>query len=231
MLAVIVVAAGQGSRMEAQMNKLLLPLAGEPLLCRTLQRLQSSPAVDELIVVAHPQERELWQQMGLMQRYPRLSAIISGGATRSESVRAGLKQVHSAATWVAIHDGARPVVSQEELSRLWERRHSAQSAILALMVQETVKRAQPGESRLIAATIPREGLWLAQTPQLFPRDLILEAYARFPEGTSFTDDASLVEALGYPVQLVPGSPDNIKVTTPGDLERAEAIWHRQEGLP
>ena len=229
MLSMIVVAAGQGERMGAGINKVRLPLAGEPLLCRCLERLHACKLIDEFILVAHDDDLDYWNDLQIQQRFPRLSSIVCGGDTRTASVSAGLSAVSPLADWVAIHDAARPLIRVEDLERLFAAREGALAAILALPVLDTLKRSEPGgKGQRIKETLPRDDLWLAQTPQLFAAGVLREAYACIPAGISFGDDAALVEAMGIPVQLVPGNPQNLKITLPEHLLLAEQIWASQE---
>ena len=217
-------------------NKLFLPLAGRPILWRTLERLSRETEIQEIVLVAREEEIALWEEQDLRAAFPLLSRIVPGGETRTASVRAGLTAIDPAADWVAIHDGARPLVSSGELKRLWATRETGRAAILAVAMTETVKQdtALSGDDSatdlpiMVERTIPREHLWLAQTPQLFAREVIAEAY-RNPAATLVSDDAALVESLGVPVILVAGSKQNIKITTPEDLALAQLIWHQQEG--
>lgn len=232
MLSVIIAAAGQGSRMGTGKNKLRLELDGEPILVRSLQRLSrcAEHCADrvEFIVVCHAGDMALWQGMNLPQRFPLLRTLVLGGDSRAESVRRGLAAVAPQSQWVAVHDGARPLLEPSDWQRLLAVRAQAEAAILAVPVKETIKRAaEDGET--VGETLPRHLLWSAQTPQLFARALIETAYAAASaELDRYTDDASLVEAQGAAVRLVPGSYTNIKITTPEDLPQAERIWREQE---
>jgi len=225
-LSVIVVAAGRGSRMGSSVNKLMLPLCGKPVLWRCLQRLSCETAIDEIVLVAHPQDIPFWNELGLHQHFRLLKAIVPGGETRTASVRAGLAAVSPQAEWIAIHDGARPLVSSEDMRLLWESRSSSSAAILVLPVNETIKRSAV-DSPYICETVNRQNLWTAQTPQLFTRELIEAAYAS-SDAVEISDDAALVEALAARVVLVKGSKFNIKITNPEDLQLAETLWQMQE---
>ncbi len=226
-ISMVVAAAGQGRRMGAGRNKLMLELAGEPILVHTLARLQASPLIAEMVMVASPDEMSVWvDQMGLPERFPKLSAIVAGGRERQDSVFRGLKAVSAQSRWVGVHDGARPFVSEQELEDVIGAAKNCKAALLAVPVKETIKRV---EQNTVSATLERSSLWAAQTPQVFAHALIMEAYqAAERDGYYGTDDASLVERLGVPVAIVQGSYRNIKITTPEDLWVAQALWRQEQ---
>jgi 2-C-methyl-D-erythritol 4-phosphate cytidylyltransferase len=151
---------------------------------------------------------------------PKLGAPVAGGAERQDSVRAGLAALPPEVEWVAVHDAARPWVRPDDVSRVIRAARETGAAILAVPCADTVKRVKEGR---VIETPPRNELWAAQTPQVFRRDWLEEAHAKAAaEGARGTDDASLVEALGLPVAVVPGDPSNRKVTTREDLAFLEA---------
>lgn len=235
-LAFIVPAAGQGSRLQAGQNKMLVPLAGQPLLTRTLSALARGAAeanieVTETIIVAAADEVSLIEKKLLPEVKPHQALgrlqVVPGGATRQQSVANGLAALSHAAQFVAVHDGARPNISGALLQRVVAagKRHGA--AVPTLMLTDTVKKV--GESGRVVKTLPRATLRLVQTPQVFRRDWLERAHRRAADtGAQGTDDASLVEMLGEGVYTVPGTPENIKVTEPGDLERA---WMARQATP
>jgi 2-C-methyl-D-erythritol 4-phosphate cytidylyltransferase len=145
--------------------------------------------------------------------------VVLGGATRAESVLNGLKEVRPDIPFVAIHDAARPCISEVWVDAVFAKAKSTGAAILATPCNATLKRV--GNDHVIEATVPREKLWLAQTPQVFRTELLRNAYAKHPNPAQATDDASIVEAHGHPVSIVEGSPLNIKVTTKADMKFAE----------
>lgn len=213
----VIVAAGSSTRMGGR-DKLLLPLCGRPLLACTLSVFAAQPRIQRLVVVASSANRE--QIAGLLREAASGARLTLGGARRRDSVRAGLDLLADC-EYVIVHDGARPLVTAALIDAALAGAREAGAAICAVPVSDTVKRE--GEGRRIGETVPREGLWLAQTPQAFRRDLLLRAH----EATDIdaSDDALLVEMLGEPVLLVPGARENIKVTEPPDLPLAEAILH------
>ncbi|GAF25724.1 2-C-methyl-D-erythritol 4-phosphate cytidylyltransferase [Moorella thermoacetica] len=221
-LSMIIAAAGRGRRLGREVNKVFLPLAGKPMLAYSLAVAAASPLVDEIIIVTRPDDIPLCRQVVAGEGAGKVKAIVAGGAERQDSIAEGLKAVARAAEWVAVHDGARPFLTPALLEKTILAARTTGAAIAALPVKETIK--QGGEAGIVAATLDRKGLWSAQTPQVFRREWLVDAYREAAEkGWQATDDAALVERLGYPVKLVPGEETNIKITTPGDLVLAGAL--------
>ncbi len=215
----IVVAAGPGTRLGAGEPKGFVLLRGVPMFIHALRALTAAPAISAVVVVVPPGKRS--NGMSLVEghgpwRCP--VSVVEGGARRQDSVRAGL-QCAGDSDLVAIHDAARPFVSADvvELAVAEAGRHDA--AIVAVPVADTVKQVH--EEGWIEATLPRERLWLAQTPQVFRTELLRKAHAAAAETSVATDDAVLVERLGTRVRLVLGNPENRKITTPEDQRWAE----------
>jgi 2-C-methyl-D-erythritol 4-phosphate cytidylyltransferase len=221
--AAVVPAAGTGSRMGAQVPKQYLLLGGIPLLGHALKVLDSSPVIQSIVLVAGAGEEEFCRKNVVKELGIRkIKAIVTGGRERQDSVYSGILALSPETDLVVIHDGARPLLSSAELLAVVEAAVGYGAATLAVPVKDTVKMA--GGDGLVAQTLPRERLWLTQTPQAFRRDLILRAHRAAREANHLgTDDAGLVERLGFPVKLVPGSYRNIKVTTPEDLIIASAL--------
>jgi 2-C-methyl-D-erythritol 4-phosphate cytidylyltransferase len=222
-VALLLPCAGLGTRMGGH-RKPFLALAGEPLLFHTLRRFRPlQPRIAQTVLILHPDDlAHVERQWGpeLESAY-HVTDIIAGGARRQDSVRAGLARVRPECELVAIHDGVRPFVSPKAIAASLAAAERVGAAIVATPMKPTVKRAADGR---IAATIDRRDLWCAQTPQVFRRSLILQAYqAAERQGLDATDDAQLIEHLGHPVAIVPGSDLNLKITTPDDLALAEAI--------
>ena len=208
----IVVAAGRSTR--AGQDKIWADLDGRPLLARTLAALAQAPEIDALALVVHPEReadaRALLDALGLG------AEVRPGGARRRDSVRSGLQALHDC-QWVVVHDGARPFV-RPDLPRLGlEAARATGAAVAAIRSRDTVKRVQEG---LVTATPPREEMWLVQTPQVFRFELLAAALESSDEDV--TDEATLLERMGIAVRVFPGAPDNLKVTTPEDLELARA---------
>lgn len=222
----MVPAAGSGERLAVGKNKLLLPLAGEPILVRALRPLEISPLVGEIVVVVRDRTEpftSVLEESGI--RKARVLPV--GGKVRQQSVHNGLAHLESRFKFVIIHDGARPFLSPELLNRCIREGVASGAATAAVPVTDTVKRADA--SGLVAETLDRSHLWQVQTPQVFRTELILEAHRRAQEQAvegGATDDASLVERLGVPVKLVLGDPLNIKITRQADLLFAEALAAR-----
>jgi 2-C-methyl-D-erythritol 4-phosphate cytidylyltransferase len=221
--AAVIVAAGAGRRMGAAIRKQYLALADEPLLFHTLRAFESCAAIGAISLVAPADELE-WVTAHILDPLGLKTPVtlLPGGRERQDSVRLGLAAVHANHRLVAIHDGVRPLVEppQIEACLVAAARHGA--ALLAVPVSDTLKLA--GHDRQVKKTLPRERVWLAQTPQAFERRLIMEAHQKaMADGIRGTDDAALVERLGRSVHLVNGSRRNIKVTTPEDLSLAEAF--------
>ncbi len=231
----VVLCAGQGTRMRAAQNKVFLPLGDRPIIVHTLEAFERAPVVDEVMLVAHPDEVDEFQAR-LLARYPlaKVAAVIAGGPSRHQSEQRALDALRerilrdpivagSIAT-VLIHDGARPFVTPEEIAQVVAAAQTHGAAILAdpLGAGEALfARDEDGALQPLAA--PNE-LMRAQTPQGFDARTLLDAYDRArADGFEGTDTAAALERLGHPVAVVRGSRANLKITTPDDLLRAEAI--------
>ncbi len=228
-IAVIIPAAGQGVRFGASLPKQFLEVKGKSLLFWTIKAISQFPSIDEYIVVLPPKDFELYQQMvsfwALELKIKNPLKITPGGRERQESVWNGLKMVSKDIEWVAIHDGARPLVSTSLIERVINKAKTLGAAIPAIPVRDTVKRVN-SENSTVEKTVDRKTLWLAQTPQVFKKDIILKAYEHaLSSGFIGTDDASLVENISHPVALVEGDPINIKITTREDMEWL--IWRME----
>jgi 2-C-methyl-D-erythritol 4-phosphate cytidylyltransferase len=218
----IIPAAGVGRRMGSAVGKQFLHLRGIPILAHTLKVFDQSPEVDGIVLVVAPQQRQALATE-VLGPHPceKLLQVIDGGSERQDSVANGLRAIPLECELVAVHDGVRPLVSIDLLEAVLAvaRQHGA--AIAAIPAGDTVKQA---ENQKVVATLERETVWLAQTPQAFHTNLLRRAYDKAAEdGVVVTDDAALVERIGVAVHLVRGSSENIKVTTPSDLIVAEAI--------
>ncbi|MFQ5764058.1 MAG: bifunctional 2-C-methyl-D-erythritol 4-phosphate cytidylyltransferase/2-C-methyl-D-erythritol 2,4-cyclodiphosphate synthase [Rhodospirillales bacterium] len=213
----LVVGAGEGRRYGGDVPKQYHPLAGQPVMRRSLTAFLSHPEVTAVQAVIHLDHGALYAEAA---RGLDLPAPVPGGASRQESVALGLESLAGEAPdRVLIHDAARPLVLEGVITRVLAALHSAPGAIPALAVADTLKRETGG---LVAETLERGGLWRAQTPQGFRFADILAAH-REAKGKSLTDDAAVAERAGLAVAIVEGDEDNIKLTTPDDLERAERL--------
>jgi 2-C-methyl-D-erythritol 4-phosphate cytidylyltransferase / 2-C-methyl-D-erythritol 2,4-cyclodiphosphate synthase len=213
----IVVAAGRGQRYGSSTPKQYLTLAGKPVLRYALEALVHHPAIDGVLAVIHPDDRDLYDRSaeGLSLIDP-----VAGGATRQESVLNGLAALERRSPdRVLIHDGARPMLSAALIDRTIAALEAADGAVAGLPLSDTIKRTEAGR---IVATLPRESLWRAQTPQAFRFAPFLAAH-RACAGMALTDDGAVGEAAGLNVAVVAGAEDNIKVTEAGDLERLERV--------
>lgn len=223
----VIPAAGMGVRMGGAIPKPFLPLGGIPLLARTLLRLARSQVIDAYVLVVPPGTEETCARTVVeAHRIPAVARIVAGGDVRQTSVWAGLQALPGGTEIVLVHDAARPCVPVAVVRAAVATAARDGAAVAAVPATETVKEATP-DGRVLR-TLPRERLWIAQTPQAFARTLLLEAHAAAAAaGIVATDDAALVERLGQPVTLVRGSAENIKVTHPADLEVAARLLAAQ----
>ena len=218
----LIAAAGSGRRMGAAGNKLLLEVAGRPVLAWTLEAALASPVIRWIGIVGQPVDAEPIAAIVAAAQPDRPVQWILGGDTRQESVSRGLAALPADAEGVLIHDGARCLLEPELLERCAAAVRAGQAVIAATPVTDTIKQVD-GDGT-ITATPDRAGLWAAQTPQGFPVERLRQAHATATaEGWSVTDDAALFERLGWPVQVLQAPPSNIKLTTPFDLTIAAAV--------
>ena len=214
---IIIVAGGKGLRMGGDIPKQFLPVCGKPVLMRTLEAFHAYDASMRLILVLPVSQQAYWKQLCEEYQFELVHEIANGGDTRFHSVKNGLALVEEDGL-VGVHDGVRPFVSQEVITRCYEEAVSLKAVIPVIGVVETVRHLI-GEG---SETVPRDQYKLVQTPQVFDVTLLRRAYQQ--EYTDlFTDDASVVEALGEKVYLVEGNRENIKLTTPFDLKLAELL--------
>ena len=223
----IVPAAGMSSRMGGE-NKLFASLGGAPVLGRTVEALARSQRISEIVVAAR--EEDLLAVADICRAYVvgKPVKVVRGGQTRLESVMAALAECSESADLIAVHDGARPLVTVEIIDAAIEKAATAYAAAPAVPVKDTVKVAWGG---VVDHTPDRATLFSVQTPQVFDRDLLQAALqAARDSGAEITDDCSAVERLGKEVSLTEGSYENLKITTPVDLILAEAIWENREAM-
>ncbi|HYM16644.1 MAG TPA: 2-C-methyl-D-erythritol 4-phosphate cytidylyltransferase [Dehalococcoidia bacterium] len=214
----IIVAAGRGERMDG-IDKVFAPLVGRPLVAWTIAAFQKCAAIDAVVVVAAPGAAGRMRQLIAEWRFTKVTAVVGGGASRQASVRGGLTAAADAAI-VAVHDAARPLVTPELIATGVGLARETSAALCAVPSRDTVKEVA-GQPPVVRATPDRARMWLAQTPQVFSRALLMRAHDGV--GGAATDDASLVESLGHAVRVYEGAPSNFKVTTPEDLIVAEAL--------
>lgn len=228
-VGVVIVAGGSGSRVGGSELKQLRWVAGKPMLLHSLQTFQSIPEV-AMVVCVLPRQYAGDPPPWIFQSDPERMLISVGGKTRAESVSNGLEDLPAECTTVLIHDAARPLVSVPMIRRVMAEAQKGHGAIAALPVVDTLKRVD-ADGR-ITETVSREQLWRAQTPQGFPRSVIVNAHAEAKRAgwhAEATDDAALCERLGIPVHVVRGSEKALKVTEEGDFARAELMAGWDEG--
>lgn len=214
--AAILVAAGSSRRMG--FDKLAAPLAGKPVLRRSLEALTAARSVRSVVLVC-PADR--WALLEGME-FTKPVIRVDGGADRHDSVAAGLAAIHTDAELVAVHDGARPLVSPEDIDRCVEAAAEHHAATLAKRATETMKRSDANDFSL--ESVDRENLWCMETPQVFSAELLREAYQKISsENLTVTDEVSALQHIGKRVKFIPSSSPNLKITTPSDLLLAEAI--------
>jgi 2-C-methyl-D-erythritol 4-phosphate cytidylyltransferase len=217
--AVILPAAGKSTRFHNRAyKKQYAPLAGRAVWLYSADRFVNRPDVAQVILVISPEDRELFDLRFASNVTILGLTVVEGGAERADSVEKALAKLKPDVEYVCVHDSARPCLAEEWIDRVFAAAEKHGAAILALPIAGTIKRV--GKDENISETVPRDGLWEAQTPQVFRRDLLLEAYAQ-RAGFEATDDAQLVERLGRPVAVVQGSPLNLKIATNQDLRLAE----------
>jgi 2-C-methyl-D-erythritol 4-phosphate cytidylyltransferase len=231
-ITAILPAAGLGTRMGAETPKQFLELDGVPVLIFTLRRLATCPAITGVVIATRAEEvdsiaaRVARENLGCPVR------VVRGGDTRQDSVANALAEAPSDADLILVHDAVRPLVTRDQIERVIAEAVSCGAAILGVPAMETVKEVKraslPADVALITATIPRERVVLAQTPQVFLASLLLEAFAKArQDGVSASDEAGLIERMGHDVHVVAGSERNLKITRPGDMQLAE-FYLREE---
>ncbi len=219
---VVIVAGGKGLRMGGDVPKQFLLLGGKPVLMRTIERFHAFDAQLQIILVLPPDQQDYWHELCLAHHFKLPYLLADGGATRFESVRNGLALIpNDAQGMVAVHDGVRPMVSVKVIERCFAMACKAQAVIPVTPVVETLRQIMPDGA---SQTVNREAYRLVQTPQTFDLQLLKQAYQQ-PYSTAFTDDASVVEALGMQITMVEGNKENIKITTPFDLDVCERLLH------
>jgi len=216
----IVLAAGKGLRSKSKLPKPLIKINSKPIIICCLEILSRHPYIKDIILVVNSgNSKEIIKRLK-RYRIKKIKRVVLGGKRRQDSVGNGLSAIDTRTDLVLIHDSVRPFIDKETISRVIKEAKKSGAAIVGVPVKATIKEVT--SRYIIKRTLPREKLWEAQTPQVFRKDLILRAYGKFKD-TDVTDDASLAEKLGIKVAVIPGSYNNIKITTPEDLILAEAI--------
>ena len=214
----IIVAGGKGLRMGGELPKQFIPVEGRPVLMRTLDAFHAFDSAMEIILVLPRDHQPYWQELCAEYQFAVPHRIADGGATRFHSVQSGLALADEAEALIAVHDGVRPFVSSEVIEACYREAEAHGAVVPVIPIVETVRHLLPEGS----VTVPRDAYRLVQTPQTFRASLLRRAYEQ-PFCEAFTDDASVVEALGHVVHLVEGNRENIKLTTPYDLIVAKAL--------
>lgn len=226
--AVILPAAGRSSRFgDPEQKKIYADLSGRAVWLRAVEPFAQNADVGQILIAIADEDREMFDRRH-GDDVARLGIeVLTGGAERSDTVRAALRRVKPECDFVAVHDAARPCLTSAQVAAVFAAAREHGAALLAAPVVETVKRASTdGLSR---ETVPRDNLYLAQTPQAFRRDWLIEAHQRVAGGAAATDDTQLVEALGHPCAIVASSAMNLKITTRADMALARAILQIQAG--
>lgn len=220
MLSAIIVAGGSSQRMGS--DKLFAIVAGEPVIAHAIRAFDSATSVSEIIVVARQKRHDEIRKIAADAGFKKIRLVVCGGERRQDSVRAGLDRIDREAKYVAVHDAARPLITAEQIDRTFQHCRLHRAAALAQPVNDTLKRADADV--FVIASVDRHQLYAMQTPQIFDRKLIENAYrAVYAENISVTDEVSAVERLGHKVALVLNGDFNFKITYPRDLPVAEFI--------
>ena len=227
-VAAIVPAAGAGKRFGGRTQKALIQLNGRPLLIHALTALQRTPAIRWILVVVRKGDEARAQALLRRHAITKALPVCVGGSSRAESVARGFAQLPRTARWILVHDAARPCVSRRLIERAVRAAARDGAVACGLPAALTVKAVD--EHQRVRLTLDRAQLWFLQTPQVFRRDWFASALAQADHAlVQFPDDASIVEAAGFPVRMIPGDPWNIKVTTKDDLFLAKAILEQRQG--
>jgi 2-C-methyl-D-erythritol 4-phosphate cytidylyltransferase len=220
----LIVAGGRSARLGGEVPKQFRTICGRPMLSWTVDCFEKAGTIDQVLVVV-PEDYMIYTSEKVIDPYDcsKAKKIVAGGASRRQSVLNGLNALPLATDYVAIHDGARPLVAPGDIDRVVGAAISDRAAILAVRATDTVKRVRDS---FVISTLERDSLFMAQTPQVFQYDLIMKTHRDYPQkesDDSVTDDASMVERLGFKVRTVEPTSPNFKVTTADDLVLAEAI--------
>jgi 2-C-methyl-D-erythritol 4-phosphate cytidylyltransferase len=231
-IAAILPAAGLGTRMGAETPKQFLELDGVPIVILSSRRIASCELVTDIIVATRADGIAKLEEWIRGEKFKQQVRVVRGGDSRQESVARALEEVPNDTELVLVHDAVRPFVTREQIARVIEEARRCGAAILGIPAMDTVKEVKraslPEDVALITATIPRERVVLAQTPQVFATKLLKEAFARGQaDGVSASDEAGLIERLGHDVHVVLGSERNIKITKPADMELAQFFLERE----
>lgn len=228
-VGVIIAAAGSGTRMGGSKPKQLIEIGGKPILFHTLRRFEKAASVDNITIATTEENLTFVEEVA--RQFPKVVSVIRGGRHRQDSVWNGLQALrHRAPDLVLVHDAVRPFVQPQAIDGLAATAAATRAAILAVRAKDSIKLAD--EHQVISASVDRNSAWLAQTPQGFAFELLHEAFERAIKDQFYgTDESSLVERIGVKVTIIEGSYENIKVTTPDDLELARQIYNKVTETP
>jgi 2-C-methyl-D-erythritol 4-phosphate cytidylyltransferase len=229
----ILPAAGLGTRMGHETPKQFLELDGVPIVILSLRRVAACPLISRIIVATRADEVERLDARIRQEKFAQPVQVVKGGDSRQASVSQALKHVPDDTELILVHDAVRPFVTVEQITRVIEEARRCKAAILGIPAMDSIKEVKraslPEDVALITATIPRERVVLAQTPQVFEAKLLKEAFAGAEEdGVNASDEAGLIEKLGHEVHVVQGSERNIKITKPSDMELARFYLHAEQ---
>jgi 2-C-methyl-D-erythritol 4-phosphate cytidylyltransferase len=224
MLSAIIVAGGSSQRMG--FDKLFAVVAGEPVIAHAIRAFECATSISEIVVVAREQQHDEITKLICGAGFKKIRAIVRGGERRQDSVRAGLDRIDHGAQYVGVHDAARPLITSEQIERAFEQCRAHGAAVLAQPVNDTLKRVDA--DLLVVGSVDRHQLYAMQTPQIFERKLIENAYrAVYAENILVTDEVSAVERLGHKIAVVLNDDFNFKITYPRDLPVAELILRKR----
>ena len=220
--AAIILAGGSGQRMGSNTTKQFMTLYDMPVIVHSLLAFDKSEYIDEIVIVAKQEEVDLYDPIIKTYGINKVTAVVAGGDTRQASVACGIEAISQKADFVAIHDGARPLITPEQIKAVVIAAFQNKAATAAAPSKDTPKMVT--KNRFIEESVERDKLWLMQTPQIFNADVYRAAlYNAKTKGIEATDDSALVSDAGFPVKIVDCGYENIKITTPVDLKRAEII--------
>lgn len=228
MIVTIIPAAGRSKRMKSDASKQFLLLDGIPVLAHTLRAFEESPSIDQVIVVGNAKDLDYCRGK-IVKRFDfkKVAHLVKGGRRRQDSVFNGLKVLPDEAAVVVVHDGARPLVTPELIEKAIREIKKWPALVVGVPVKDTIKETTADE--VVSHTLDRPRLWAVQTPQVFRANVLLEAhYQARADKVWGTDDAMLVERLGYNIKVIDGLEENLKITTPLDMVMAEAILARRK---
>jgi len=224
-VSAVIVAAGNSTRMSCYVSKQLIPLLGEPVISYTLKAFEAASSIDEVVIVCRKVDMDTLKELVNSYGFHKVKAFTVGGSERSESVKNGVMAASESATHFAIHDGARALVTPDDINKVVSEALLTGGATLGAPVTDTIKIVD--KEGVITSTPDRSRLMAVQTPQVFEREIYLKALKN-AKGKSFTDDCAMVEQMGFFPKIVIGDSPNIKLTTQADIPMAESILKKRQ---